>query len=425
MATQPTFGMRRDALLQHLESVFALAQVLTANAESAVRLVEETYRRALASSDEFSSADEARDWLFRQLVLTRREVQNALEGPLTASSTEGGSEIPAGQTHELADFRRRLAERLVDRTLPSAFAALTSEQRLLLMLCEVERLDCEAAGHILEMEPLTACRRAEEARVALHRALFSSAGELERHLMESSLHGQWKRAALQRMAESELVAIPPTLRPSVLGISKKLADTNRIAPEVDLPVEQKESASTVWLRVGKRVGAVVALIALAGILGYGFTYLMKHEPDVSLISLSARQADGVEAGFETTSPEQAERFIFETLGERVTVPLIQQASLAGVSVSDVSDGAEVPVLVYREQDRTIVVFIYSYAFLDAHTQRLVLEKDILRQIEDEGNFDLHDLGDDKALVWRNRDDIYVAITSGDAEELRARISFPS
>ncbi|MEX1055342.1 MAG: hypothetical protein WED81_04900 [Rhodothermales bacterium] len=420
MESPPTFGRHRDALLQNLGSIFAVAQVLTPNAEEAVGLVEESYRRALASPERFSSAEEARLHLMQLLVEIRNEA--------LASAGDATLDVPVAtdaNEMELTDFRRRLAMRLVDLALPTAFATLSPEHRLLLMLCDVERVDCESAGRIIGIDPLLSCRRAEEARIALHRALVANSTSVEKELLETSLQGAWKREALQRMVESELITLPPTLQPSIRAIAKAVAGESGDKLEQGISENGGLEPASPWKRLAQRSGAVVAIIATAGLLGYGFTYIMQREPDVSLISLSARHADAVEATFETSRPEQAERFIFDRLGERVTVPTIQRATLHGVSVGDVTEGAEVPVLIYGEGDQTIVVYVYSYAFLDRHDKHLVLERDILRQIEDEGNFDLHDLGEDKVLIWRNRDDIYIAITSGDAEELRQRITFPS
>lgn len=444
MASSHLSGRQRDALMQHLDGLFALAQVVTSNAEQAVQLVERTFRRAFSSpsqasdsgavmadetsqrgtpeSADFENPDEARVWLFRLMMQIRDEQ--------AAGTTADASDTPATPSagSELADLRRRLAEEYVDRGLPPAFATLPSQQRMLLMLCDVERMSCENAGRVLGIDPAESCSRLDEAHLSLHRALHKNANEVERHLLETGLPPNWKRAALNRMAESQLVAVPPTLRPSVVSIFKDVAhpEGQQIrASDAQIHSESERMRTPVGLL--KKMAAVLSIIAVAGLLGYGFTYLTRHQPDVNLISISARQAESVEANFQTTSAEQAERFIHDRLGLRVTLPTIADAALQGVSIRTVVENAEVPVVLFQDasSDEPVTVYVYSYAFLDRHEKDLVLERDILRQIADEGNFDLHDLGDSKALVWRNRDDIFIAITSGDAEELRGRISFPS
>jgi hypothetical protein len=63
--------------------------------------------------------------------------------------------------------------------------------------------------------------------------------------------------------------------------------------------------------------------------------------------------------------------------------------------------------------------------LDLYSDRLSLEADIQNQIVAEQHYDLHDLGEKQVLVWRHRDDIYLAVTRGEAETLQGRITFAS
>lgn len=459
MPSSPLSGRHRDALMQHLDGLFALAQVMSPNAEQAVQLVEATFRRAFttpASADldveatgdaehpegddplpsqgsdltteiaDLDTSEQARIWLYRLMMQIRNE-QVEENG---SGAREQATEAVETRT-ELADLRRQLADEFIDRALPQAFATLPSEQRMLLMLCDVERMGCEDAGRVMDLDPAVSCVRLEKAHVSLHRALYANATAVERQLLETGLPINWKRAALQRMAESRLVTVPPTLRPSIVSIFKSMSQRGRgtgiDVSDADEPTDQHVSGGSPWPALLKKFSAVLAIIAVAGLLGYGFSYFALQTPNPNLISLSARQAESVEAHFETSSAEQAERYIYERLGNRVTLPTIADASLQGVSIRSVVDRAEVPILLYEDAStgRPITVYVYSYAFLDRHQKDLVLERDILRQIEAEGNFDLHDLGEEKALVWRYRDDIFIAITSDDAEALRGRIAFPS
>jgi hypothetical protein len=51
-----------------------------------------------------------------------------------------------------------------------------------------------------------------------------------------------------------------------------------------------------------------------------------------------------------------------------------------------------------------------------------LEQDVLIAIASENHFDLHDLSEkNKVLIWRHDNDIFMAVTSGDARDLRERI----
>ena len=411
MSSKP--DQERDTLLDHLEAVFSLAQVIASDAEEAVQLVERTYQRALAGPADADPKDDQRVRLFRILL----QLRDARPTDLTPNG---------GGPSELSNFRRRLALEFVDQTFPTAFAALPSEQRVLLMLADVQELDCRRIGIILEVSEEAACARLDEARGAVRDAVYSSASDAERHLLESGLSKQWVRSALRRMAESELVALPPTVLPSIIS-SMRRATTDELPAQPTPAPDAAEERGSVVTGVLKRVLAIVLIVAVAGLLGYGFSSLMRQNPRANLIALSARQAVDVQATFQTASAEQAERYVYDRLGRRITVPSIERAALQGVSIRSVSDGAEVPVLLYEDAAETgsVVVYVYSYAFLDRFEENLVIGRDVLGQIEEEGNFDLHDLGAEKALVWRRSDDILVAITLGDAEALRQRITYPA
>lgn len=399
--------------MKHLEGVFALAQVVAPDADEAVRLVEDTYRKAFASPPAAESDEELRVQLFRLLLQTR-----------AAPQADGETSQPSP---DLASFRRRLAVEFADHALPAAFAALPSEKRLILVLSDVHGLDCRRAGDVLDLGEEIACSRLDEARADLRKAVYAGATDAERRLLDTGLSEGWEREAIKRMADAELAALPPTLRPSILSAIRGGATPAETRTGAESSDETASKPGSVAAGVIKRIVTVVVIVAVAGLLGYGFSSLMQRSPKANLIALSASQAVEVEANFQTTSAEQAERYVYDRLGRRVTVPSIDRAALQGVSICDISEGAEVPVLVYSDTRGTgsVVVYIYSYAFLDRYGESLVLGRDILGQIEEEGNFDLHDLGAEKALVWRRSDDILVAITRGDAEELRRRISYPA
>lgn len=428
----------RDALLRQLESLFSLAQVVTSDADEAAELVQATYGRAFASTIHFENEDDARIWLFKLMTTIREEsVRSSQSAEFTESASDslpvGDSARdlePSSRTVDLLDFRRRLTDEFINRALPQAFSTLSSEQRMLLMLCDVERLRCEEAGDVLGREPLDACAQLDEARIALRNALEAGANSLERELLETNLPADWRQSALKRMIESELVATPPTLGPSIAILLHNAGLPGTARPHSDRPQtspDQSRASIFTWRDVFRKLGLITGIILTAGLLGYGFTRVMTPEPDRNLISVSARTADSIEPTFRTTSPEQAERYILDRLNVRVTVPTIEGATLQGLSIRTVAENADVPVLLFQEIEsgRRLPIYIYTYAFLDRHQNNLVLERDILRQIEDEGNFDLHDLGREKVLIWRHRDDIFLAITNGDAEALRGRIAFPS
>lgn len=173
-----------------------------------------------------------------------------------------------------------------------------------------------------------------------------------------------------------------------------------------------------------RVAIPALLIVLAsGLIASGLSNLTKRSQETDLVSLSVRQAEHIKAGFETDEPDEAENYVRESLRRRIDVPAIEGAELTGVSIHDAGDGAEIPVLLYRNTNETgdIVLYAYSYAFLDAYGRRFQLTGDVLERIETEGLFDLRDSGEANVLIWRQRDDIFIAVTASDIEALENRI----
>ena len=175
---------------------------------------------------------------------------------------------------------------------------------------------------------------------------------------------------------------------------------------------------------------MLLLILGVGAIGYVTSQSLEREPETNLITLAVRQADAVRPSIQTGSPEQAEDFVRDELNWLLTLPTIDDAVLTGVGSREVAPGITVPVFLFDDTlDETdgpaITLYVFSYALLDQHKEHIQLEPEILRQIQGDEQFDLHDLGARNALVWRNRDDIYVAVTPGDPEALRKRIVFPS
>ena len=155
--------------------------------------------------------------------------------------------------------------------------------------------------------------------------------------------------------------------------------------------------------------------------------MLERPPETNLVVLSAEQADAIRPVITTTRPAEAEQFVADQLQWRLTLPSIDQATLKGVGLIELTENMQVPVFLYRD-DLTgdpLTIYAYTYALLNRHEDRLQLAPDVLRQIQDDRHFDLHDLGEQRVLVWRHRDDIFVAVTLGEAEALQERIVFPT
>ncbi|WP_457651411.1 RNA polymerase sigma factor [Rhodocaloribacter sp.] len=412
---------RPNALLQHLDSLYTFAQILTPDAEQAADLVVETYRRAMERSPSERLLTDEKAWLFQLMRELYRERAGGGETSEAEAAAPGDS--------ALREVRLRLCRGLVDRALPAVFATLPHEHRLLLTLCDVENLSCVEASVVVGLDAVTACARLEEARRTLSRILRNPVSSAERRLLYllPEEPSEWMPAALQRMIAAELSPLPPTL-PS--AVAAALEPDRTAAPTHDAAPVARGGSGPLRSRRRPLRGLLtgLAIIVFTGLIGYGVTALIPEpETDFNIITLSARRADDVRPTFRTTSPEQAERYVRDRLGRRITIPSIDHVLFVGVGSGAIIPGAEVPVLLFEDPatGERITVFTYSYAFLERNRGRVQLERDILLQIESDDRFDLHDLGERKVLVWRNRDDIFVAVTAGDADLLRSRIHFPS
>ncbi len=403
----PSSPERPDFWLEYLENLYALAQVLTPDTEQAATLVTETLRQGVTAPD--ALPPEARKaWLFRRM-LRLHAARN------TTSPAPGAAAAPA---MPLDALRRRLAGRIVEHRLPAAFLTLPHTRQLLVVLCDVEGLSPPHAAALLDMDASRAADELAEAHAALLDVLRDGESDLERRLFDSlpDAPDTWLPPALQQALKAALSPLPPSLRPAFS------ATLNPAAPPAP-----PRPAGNLWPTL-RRVVVTLLLIITTGLLGYGLSTLTPvPRIDNNLITRSADAADALQPTFRTASPEQAERYVRSRLNWRLTVPTIQDALLLGVGFRTFAPGLEVPVFLYEDHvsGTTIAVHTYTYALLERHPNRMQLNRDILLQIETDRHFDLHDLGRQQVLVWRHQDDIFVAVTAGDAETLRSRIQFPS
>ena len=168
----------------------------------------------------------------------------------------------------------------------------------------------------------------------------------------------------------------------------------------------------------------VLIVLTAGLTGYALQTVLRQEPEVNLVVLSADQADRVSPSVQSNAAEQLAYYVRDRLGWRVSVPEIDEAALLGVTIHEIAPGVEVPVFVYRDT-RTglpITLFTYTYALLDRYEDRIELAREIKHTIAEERSFDSQLVDGNTVLTWRSRDDIFIAVTPLDDPTLSARIT---
>jgi len=430
---------RQESLFQHLESVYTMAQAISADADQAARLVEATYIQAFVMHPPGHTNQDDRRWLLGLLMQIHRE-QAAFDTLADDDALVSAASPEA--LHTLRPLRSRLAQQIVDRSLPAVLATLPDDLRLALLLCDAEGLSCAEAALVLDVDAETACRWLEQARTAVREALLADASDQERLLLNRDLPDGWLRHTLRRTVETAFDLPPSSLREAVIAATQAQPLQADLPPPLPASTAQSsdrpahaERAEEVRLKQQtrpylRRLAAVLLLITGVGALGYLASRSTDQTPETNLITLSVQQADQLHPTLATSSPGEAEEYVRTTMDRRLTLPTIDRAALTGVTLHEIAPGATVPVFLYEDtfagdDALQITLYVFNYALLDQFEDRLQLERAIKQQIQDDQRFDLHDLGARNVLVWRNRDDIYIAVTPGNPETLRERIVFPS
>lgn len=163
----------------HLTTVYRAAFALAGRADQAEELTQTVFLKALERFASFRPGTNCRAWLLRILrnawidQLRHRRIvgpEVPLEEGLLADE-RGDEEPPAS---DLAG----LLERFSDRQVIAALLELPDEQRLTLLLVDVEGLSVEETADVLDVAPGTVKSRASRARSALRKRLDAHARDL-------------------------------------------------------------------------------------------------------------------------------------------------------------------------------------------------------------------------------------------------------
>lgn len=388
----------REKLLSHADSIYAMAHVLTLDATAAAELVEAVYRRA--SEETPPEGMDEKLWL---LALLRQE--------RTPSHGEGREARPLRAA--AGDFRRKLALRAVQREMPAAFVSLPAHSRELLVLVHIERHGAHEltyiTGESLDVLAERLRRAEDDLRMLVERALTPNEVELLELIPDD-----WLRAALNDMIANDLPVMPPTVRtdlePTPPGPAPVRAPT-RPASRTSLGQRLRRSATALFI------------IFCAGLFSYGAARILDRPLVTDALELSVNAASGMNLDVSSSDADEVERFLLERLDWRLVVPEIEDATLLGVQIREISSGIRVPALYYEDSqsDGPITLVAFNYALLDRSSDHVEFEAATLSQIEEAGHYELHDLGRQHLLVWRHRNNIFVAVTRGTAEALQDRV----
>ena len=190
----------------------------------------------------------------------------------------------------------------------------------------------------------------------------------------------------------------------------------------------------------RRIVVGVMALTLAGLAVYALAHLLAPtpEPDVGLLERAVQQAALTTPTLRTPAATAVEGFVAERTGRRLALPRIDGATLTGAGLAVLGLGVEVPVVFYADAGGAatgrapppdaqggdaarLVVYALSYATLDRLAPRYDLGRRLRRTLEDEGAFATRTALDHGLVLWRTDATIYLAVTPGPPDALRARI----
>ncbi len=405
-------------MMKHLESLYAMAQVLTLDASRAEALVQATFDRALRIREKNLVAPGDRRHMLQLMIQVYHE-QKQTPPPLPAPDA-----VPPPPAQAKASFKQHILNQYLRQAVPAGFAALSDLDRIVLSMCEANGLSNADAALILSGDSDSVNQQRVLARQRFADNITANAPATVAEILQQSNPEEWIPRALRRALKSELNAVPPTLEPKIqASFSSHNPEAARRALTADATKKPENAAQN---RLSRGLMTIFLILA-AGFIGYiGSSVLMK-QPDANLLTLSASKAPKVETVLATTDPSEAEKFVQQQMRWRLTLPDIDQSEFTGVGISEIADDVRVPVFLYRDnmdaESEFITLYAFTYALLDEYPDRIQLQGDILEAITREEQFDLRDLNENqKFVIWRKRDDIFMAVTSIDPEALRDRIT---
>ncbi len=416
MSTSTSSEHEFQGMLKHLDSLFTMAQVLTLDAEKASALVEDTYNRALKIRKNNPLTPGDRRHLLQLLIQVHNEQKLTIIPPIEA--LEKQAEAPAEES-----FKQRILSQYLSRSIPASFASMDDSDRVVLSLCEIKRLSYADAALILGRDSDAVGVQLNLAKKRLKQNIESNAPPAIRTLLSDDRSEDWLSKALRQSLKEEFTAIPPTLEPKIQSVfTRQDPEAARRA----LATRSTDHKADKGSRMTRGL-VTVFLILTAGFVGYIGSSLMLSSKDANLLTLSASKAPRVETVHATSNLADAETFVQQQMQWRLSLPSISDGALTGVGISEIADEVRVPVFLYRDDvepnNDYITIYAFTYALLDQYSDRIQLEGDILEAIAGENTFDLHDLNDkQKFVIWRNANDIFMAVTAGDPIELRNRIT---
>jgi hypothetical protein len=413
-----------SSLLNALPALYAAAAV-TVGREAAPDRVVKAYRAAASTPSTPPTPDppEGRSaaatpqealphWLHALLDEAVLPDEGSDAPSATAPSAEGATPDPLRQT---------VAESLLEEALPVALATCSPSARFALAAAVLT--PGASAPDALPTPTAPAAPR------SLRPALQSVLPRAQFSLVDVTFSDADLRAALRRWLAANYTPLPPRLRArvqSTLNDARRAQRSPTAAPEAPDAAEASPSRTAGPSRslLGALFGAALLVV------GVGALYLLQpsgsspsSSPEEALLPFLATQASTVSLDTPITNRAEAEAYIASTWARRVQLPALAHASIAGVGQARLQSDHSVPVALYRDSTTTgrIAAFAYSYALAN-RGNRSPLSTAIRKALAPPRQPVRHTQDDATGLLWRNRDDIFIALSpTVPADSLRPRL----
>lgn len=280
-----------------------------------------------------------------------------------------------------------------------------------------------------EMLPRLMSRLQPSRRIAIVKA-FRTTGKhdsdrsvffisVKRALESDGLHTVAARLTPEALDESMRRYMDSQMAPIPDSIQEAWERNNR--PSSSQPVASKRR-----FPLSARIAAGVLIILLSAAIG---SWITSPPGNVStrqselFDALSDLDTDDPE--FRASDPEQVERFLQDRLDWRLSVPLLEEGLIDGVSIVRLSADLQFPVIHFDDQanEEELRVFVIDYRFVEEARATYLVDSSILDQIAETGGVDVRNAPDFFRVTWRFRDDIYIALTENADPQLRDRFQF--
>ncbi|MEW5798477.1 MAG: sigma-70 family RNA polymerase sigma factor [Bacteroidota bacterium] len=166
--------------LPHMDVLYNYALRLTANADDANDLLQETFLKAYRFWDKFEQGTNLRAWLFRimkntYINLYRKEVKEP--DKVDYAEIESYYNNIRDESTDDTDLQQKIFGQLLDDDISKALESLPEEFRTVVILCDIEGLAYEEIAEFLQIPVGTVRSRLHRGRKLLYTRLYDYAKE--------------------------------------------------------------------------------------------------------------------------------------------------------------------------------------------------------------------------------------------------------